>query len=185
VYNRYCTLTGTFENRIQETDIVEILTYPDPFLKKKAEGVTEFTEELRKTVADMLEQMYLYKGIGLASMQVGIPERLFVLDISSEKDNPIIIINPVITERSSSREPFEEGCLSVPGIRENIVRPEELHLKWQDIDGTEHEKDFGGLEARVIQHEFDHLNGTLFIDRLGYLKKILLKKHLRKLRGDA
>lgn len=160
---------------------MEILTYPDPFLSTKAEDVTGFNEELRNTADGMLEQMYLYQGIGLASMQVGIPDKLFVFDVSPEKKDPVIMINPRITEKSAVRDPFEEGCLSVPGICEKIMRPGEVHVVWQDIDGTEHEQDFGGIEARVIQHELDHLNGVLFIDRLGQLKKILLKKKLRAL----
>jgi peptide deformylase len=162
---------------------VKLRTYPDPFLENTEEKVEDFGAELRNVTEQMIMDMYVYGGVGLASLQVGVPERLFVIDVSENKDNPSIIINPEIIETSTEREPFEEGCLSVPGIRQDVVRPAEITLSWQDLDGNEYQKDFGGLEARVIQHELDHLNGILFIKRLTQMKKILIKKALKHLEG--
>lgn len=160
---------------------MKLRTYPDPFLKNAGEDVDDFSEELRNVTEQMIQDMYVYGGVGLASIQVGVKKSVFVIDVSQNKDNPQIIVNPEIVEASTDREPFEEGCLSVPGIRQDVVRPAEITLSWQDVDGNEYTKDFGGLEARVIQHELDHLHGVLFINRLTQMKKILIKRALKKL----
>ncbi|MFH1707203.1 MAG: peptide deformylase [Planctomycetota bacterium] len=160
---------------------MHLLVYPDPFLKEKAEAVTDFGAALEGIREGMLKGMYLYQGVGLAAIQMGVRSRVFVYDVSPDRDRPELVINPRIVVASTEREAFEEGCLSVPGIRQNVIRPVAVTLAWQDIKGREYQDDFEGLSARVIQHELDHLDGTLFVTRLGRVKQLLIRKALREL----
>ncbi|MFC1582084.1 peptide deformylase [Planctomycetota bacterium] len=163
---------------------MQIRTYPDPILKEETEKIEDFSAELARITEEMIKHMYLFQGVGLASLQVGITKRVFVFDASEDRDEPMIMINPEITGSSKERQDFEEGCLSVPGIRQNVKRPISIVLAWQDLEGTSHEQEFDGLAARVIQHELDHINGILFIERLSTMQKIFIKKDLKKL-GNA
>jgi peptide deformylase len=160
----------------------EIVIEPDPILRKKSESLEKVDDELRSLLDDMLETMYSAPGIGLAAVQVGILKRLIVIDISKEKDkkNPLFLINPEIISRSKNTSIHEEGCLSLPGHFAEIERPAECHIKYIDYNGKEKEIEANGLLSTCIQHEVDHLNGTLFIDYLSKLKKDMILKKLVK-----
>ena len=160
----------------------EIVIEPDPILRKKSESLEKVDDELRRLLDDMLETMYSAPGIGLAAVQVGILKRLIVIDISKEKDkkNPLFLINPEIISRSKNTSIHEEGCLSLPGHFAEIERPAECHIKYIDYNGKEKEIEANGLLSTCIQHEVDHLNGTLFIDHLSKLKKDMILKKLVK-----
>jgi peptide deformylase len=167
--------------------IREIVKYPDPVLQQPAEPVTEFNDELRALVEDMFESMYAAKGIGLAAPQIGISKRLTVIDLSF-KENPderIVLINPEIIHREG-RQYEEEGCLSLPDIREKVVRAEKVTVRAQNLDGEWFEIDGEELLARAFQHEIDHLDGMLFIFRISALKRDLVLRRIRKLQraGD-
>ena len=147
-------------------------------LRRKAEGIIDFNHDLKKIAEVMLETMHNYNGIGLAAPQVDISKRIVVTDISPvEKGyNSMIFVNPKIME-SQGEKIFEEGCLSIPGVNENILRPEKILLQYQDIAGNEKKSEFESWMARVLQHEIDHLDGILFIDYLSPIKKkIVLNK---------
>lgn len=155
-----------------------------PVLREKTQEVTSFDEKLEGFVNNMLETMYNADGIGLAANQVGDKRSIFIVDEFSEdrsKTNAHIFINPKITSFSESTSEYKEGCLSIPKFYENVTRPEEVEIEYQDINGESKKIAAGGLLARVIQHEFDHLNGILFFDRLTQLKKTLTKSKLRKI----
>ena len=158
----------------------EIVIEPDPILRKKSERLEKVDDELRSLLDDMLETMYTAPGIGLAAVQVGILKRLIVIDISKEKDkkNPLFLINPEIISKSKKTSIYEEGCLSLPGHYAEIERPAECHIKYIDYNGKEKEIEANGLLSTCIQHEVDHLNGTLFIDYLSKLKKDMILKKL-------
>jgi len=160
----------------------EIVIEPDPILRKKSERLEKVDDELRSLLDDMLETMYAAPGIGLAAVQVGILKRLIVIDISKEKDkkNPLFLINPEIISKSKKTSIYEEGCLSLPGHYAEIERPAECHIKYIDYNGKEKEIEANGLLSTCIQHEVDHLNGTLFIDYLSKLKKDMILKKLVK-----
>ena len=160
----------------------EIVIEPDPILRKKSENLEKVDDELRSLLNDMLETMYSAPGIGLAAVQVGILKRLIVIDISKEKDrkDPLFFINPEIISRSKNTSIYEEGCLSLPGYYAEIERPAECHIKYIDYNGKEKEIKANGLLSTCIQHEVDHLNGTLFIDYLSKLKKTMIIKKLSK-----
>ncbi len=147
----------------------------DEVLREKAEDVTEFDDQLKNLVDDMIETMHESDGIGLAAPQVGISRRLLVTDVSPvEADHvPQAFINPVILETNGDVL-LEEGCLSIPGVREDVSRPEEILLKYQTVDGEEKTEKFTGWMSRVLQHEIDHLDGILFIDHLGSVKRKLV-----------
>jgi peptide deformylase len=160
--------------------LLDILEFPDPRLRTKAKKVSVFDQRL-KTVADnMLETMYQAHGIGLAATQVDIHEAIIVVDVSDESDQPLVLINPEIMESSGGELEYEEGCLSVPGFRENIIRPEKVKIKAQRTNGDEFEIVCEGLLAVCIQHEMDHLEGKLFVDYLSSLKRQRIKKKLEK-----
>jgi peptide deformylase len=142
--------------------VLTIRQYGDPVLKQVTKDVEEIDGRLKRLVDDMLETMYDAPGVGLAANQVGVQRRLFVYDIG---DGPQVVINPRITE-TSGEWPFEEGCLSVPGLHWTIVRPNEVHLTGLDLDGNELSIDADEYQGRVFQHEVDHLDGTLLIERL-------------------
>ena len=161
---------------------MKIIKYGNPILRMKSKAVTEFNDELRKTIDDMILAMQEGEGIGLAAPQVAISKSFFVIDNSLIEENgvPEAIINPEILS-SHGESVIEEGCLSVPGIREDVKRPEFIRVKYQDVQGKVHEKDLDGLKARVFQHEIDHLHGIFFVDKIGAMKRKLLHKQLRQI----
>ena len=160
---------------------LKILTFPDPRLRKVASPVIKFDKSLKKITSDMLETMYEEDGIGLAATQVDIHERIIVMDISEERNDPMIFINPEfkILDNKSLLS-FSEGCLSVPGVTEEITRPENIYLSWQDEKGNSHEAEPSGLLTVCIQHEIDHLEGKLMVDYLSPLKRDRIRKKATK-----
>jgi peptide deformylase len=160
--------------------ILTILEFPDPRLRKKAVPITTFNATLLENIDDMLETMYEAPGIGLAATQVNIHQRLLVIDISEEKNEPMVFINPEITILDPELLIGEEGCLSVPGYYEEVERPGEIHVKALDGEGNEFELEADGLLAKCIQHEVDHLDGKLFVDYLSILKRQRIKSKLEK-----
>jgi peptide deformylase len=163
-----------------------ILEYPDPRLRIRAEPVTQVDDELRQLAADMLETMYAAPGIGLAATQVNVHKRMLVLDVSEERDEPMVFVNPQLLE-TEGRVGNEEGCLSVPGLYETVERAERIKVRALDLDGKPFELEADGILAICIQHEMDHLDGKLFVDYLSDLKRERFKKRLLKKakRGDA
>jgi peptide deformylase len=159
-----------------------ILTEPDPFLRQKSTKVDEVNNEIRALMDDMLETMYNAPGIGLAAIQVGIPKRIIVIDLTrdDEKKNPLHFVNPEIISNSDLLGTYEEGCLSVPGQFAEINRPNKCKIKYLDYNGNEQVLEAQGLLATCIQHEIDHLEGILFIDYLSKLKKNMIVKKLSK-----
>lgn len=164
--------------------ILNILHFPDERLRTKAEPVAEVTNKHRTLISDMLETMYDAPGIGLAATQVNVHERILVIDISEEKDQPIVLINPEILEKEGDQE-FDEGCLSVPGIYETLHRAEKVRVKALNDKGENFEMRAEGLLAICIQHEIDHLEGKLFVDYLSQLKKQRIRKKLEKQQKNA
>jgi peptide deformylase len=162
--------------------IRKILIEPDPFLRQKSYDIDEVDDEIRKLMDDMLDTMYAAPGIGLAAIQVGIPKRIIVIDLSKDVDkkNPLFFVNPKIIVKSKNNSTYEEGCLSVPGQFAEIDRPDQCHIKYLDYSGDKKELRAEGLLATCIQHEMDHLEGILFIDYLSKLKKNFIVKKLSK-----
>jgi peptide deformylase len=162
--------------------IYPIVKFPDPILQRASAPVTEFDNELRKLVADMFESMYAAQGIGLAAPQIGIPKRLTVIDLSNKKEpkDKIVLINPVITLQEG-KQVEEEGCLSLPEIREKVRRSARVIVKAQDEYGKWSEREGSELLARAFQHEIDHLDGVLFIFRISALKRDLILRRIRKM----
>ena len=161
--------------------ILKVLTFPDPRLRKVAVPVTKFDKSLENITSNMLETMYAEEGIGLAATQVDIHERIIVMDLSEERNDPKIFINPefkILNDKSLLS--FKEGCLSVPGISEEITRPDNIYLTWQDIKGNSHEEETSGLLTVCIQHEIDHLEGKLMVDYLSPLKRDRIRKKASK-----
>jgi peptide deformylase len=144
----------------------------------------EFGEELVKLVEDMIETMYESEGVGLAAPQVGRNIRLFVYDISPERNDPHAVVNPRIVENSGT-DAMEEGCLSVPGLRGKVRRAECVVVEGQDLSGEGIRLEAKGLAARVFQHEIDHLDGVLFCDRLSAAKRLLVRRHLKRMEDEA
>ncbi len=159
--------------------ILDILRFPDPRLRNRAKRIDQVDAALQGVIDDMLETMYQAPGIGLAATQVNIAKRLIVMDLSEEKNQPLILINPEIIERDGSDE-HEEGCLSVPGIYETVKRAERIRVKALDREGNPFEMDADELLAICIQHEIDHLDGKLFVDYLSSLKRQRIRKKLEK-----
>jgi peptide deformylase len=161
--------------------IRKILTEPDPFLRQKSVEIDNVDDEIRKLMDDMLDTMYAAPGIGLAAIQVGIPKRIIVIDVSKEEEKkPQYFINPKILLKSNNNATYEEGCLSVPGQFAEIDRPDQCHINYLDYNGKQQELKAEGLLATCIQHEIDHLEGILFIDYLSKLKKSFIVKKLSK-----
>ena len=156
-----------------------ILHYPDPRLRKPALPVETVDDRIRTLVDDMLETMYAAPGIGLAATQVNVQKRLVVMDVSEQKNQPLVFINPTLLEREGENE-SEEGCLSVPGFYEAVRRAERVRVSALDRDGEPFEIDASGLLAVCIQHEMDHLDGKLFVDYLSALKRDRIRKKLEK-----
>jgi len=159
--------------------VLTVLHYPDERLRTIAKPVAAVNAETRQLVADMLETMYAENGIGLAATQVNVHQRVVVIDLSEERNQPQVFINPEITEKSGDTT-YEEGCLSVPQNYANVERASEITLKAQDLDGNWFEVKADGLLAICLQHELDHLVGKLFIDYLSPLKRDRIKKKLEK-----
>lgn len=164
--------------------LLEILHYPDPRLRKVAAAVTTFDAALRQLADDMLETMYAAPGIGLAATQVNVHKRLLVVDVSSERESPLCLVNPRILEARGEGE-MDEGCLSVPGTYEAVRRPEWVRVAAQDVEGQPFEFEFEGLLAVCVQHEMDHLEGKLFVDRLSPLKRSRIRRKFEKAQRQA
>jgi peptide deformylase len=162
--------------------IREILTVPDPVLKQKSTPVERVDDELRALMDDMLETMYAAPGIGLAAVQIGVPKRVIVMDLHrpDEPNEPRYFVNPEIVWASEETEPYEEGCLSVPEIYDEVERPARVKLRYLNYQGEQVEEDAEGLFAVCIQHEMDHLEGVLFIDHLSRLKREQAIKKVKK-----
>ncbi|MBB5517464.1 peptide deformylase [Amphiplicatus metriothermophilus] len=162
--------------------IREILVAPDPRLRQVSRPVEKVDDSLRALMDDMLETMYAAPGIGLAAIQVGVPLRVIVMDISGEADarQPRCFVNPEILDPSEETAVYEEGCLSVPDYYDEVERPARCRIRYLDYDGEEKIEDAEGLLATCIQHEMDHLNGVLFIDHLSRLKRDRILRRLKK-----
>ena len=161
--------------------IRKILIEPDPFLRQISQEVEKVDDEVRKLMDDMLDTMYAAPGIGLAAIQVGVPKRVIVIDLSKkERKEPIYFVNPKIIIKSKNNSTYEEGCLSVPGQFAEIDRPNQCHISYLDYHGDKKELKAEGLLATCIQHEMDHLEGILFIDYLSKLKRSMIVKKLSK-----
>ncbi len=160
----------------------QIITIPDPLLRKVSLPVTSVNKEVKNLMDDMLETMYAAPGIGLAAVQVGILKRIIVIDLSKdgEKKDPLFIVNPQITFKSNELISYEEGCLSIPNQFAEVKRPSSCKVNFLDYDGKKREINADGLLATCIQHEVDHLDGVLFIDHLSKLKKDLILKKNKK-----
>ena len=159
-----------------------ILIAPDPRLKAVSDSVPRVDDEIRKMVDDMLESMYAADGIGLAAIQIGAPKRIIVMDLDQKegRKNPRVFINPKILWASEELATFEEGCLSVPEIWEDVERPARIRAEFLARDGTRQEMEADGLLATCLQHEMDHLEGVLFIDHLSKLKRSIALRKLQK-----
>jgi peptide deformylase len=166
--------------------IHEIVKYPDPVLAKPAAPITEFDAALKKLVAEMFESMYAAQGIGLAAPQIGLSKRLTVIDLSFKKnpEEKIVLINPEILEEEG-KQFEEEGCLSLPEIREKVHRAARVKVRAQNEKGESFELDGEELLARAFQHEIDHLNGVLFIDRISRLKREMALRKIRKMQKNG
>ncbi len=164
----------------------KILTIPDPVLRKKSDLVKKVNKDIKNLMNDMIQTMYEAPGIGLAAIQIGVPKRVVVMDLSKdpEKKIPMYFINPEITWRSNSNSTYEEGCLSIPNQFAKIDRPDKCKVKYLDYNGNEKEVIAEGLFSTCIQHEIDHLNGILFIDYLSKLKKEIIIKKVSKNKKD-
>jgi len=160
--------------------ILNILEFPDPRLRTIAKPVTVFDAALSQLIDDMFETMYAAPGIGLAATQVNVHKRVVVMDLSEDKSEPRVFVNPEFEPLTEQMDQYQEGCLSVPGFYENVDRPQKVRIKAQDRDGTPYELIAEGLLAVCIQHECDHLNGKLFVDYLSSLKRDRIKKKLEK-----
>jgi peptide deformylase len=164
-----------------------ILLHPDPRLKKAAAPVADLSDGLRRLADDMVETMYGAPGIGLAAPQVGVLERLIVLDCTpddSAECGLLVMFNPQIMAQSDEISSYEEGCLSIPDHYGQVTRPAEVTVTWLDRDGTQQQQDFSGLWSTCVQHEIDHLNGKLFIDYLGIMKRQLITRKMQKLKRE-
>jgi peptide deformylase len=162
--------------------VYPIVKFPDPILQRPTEPVTAFDDDLRRLIDDMFESMYVAHGIGLAAPQIGIPKRLTVIDLSFQKkpEDKMALINPeVVFKEGKIYE--EEGCLSLPDIREKVARAAKVKIRAQDLEGNWFERDADDLLARAFQHEIDHLDGVLFIFRISALKRDFVLRKIRKL----
>jgi peptide deformylase len=177
--------------------VLPIYVYGEAILRQQTETVKENAEALQQLIDDLLETMHVAAGIGLAAPQVGRTERLFVVDLSKLADEamqkgqtlppqPMVFINPEVVWESDEEVEFEEGCLSIPDIREIVIRPERIRLRYLDRTFTPQEIEVGDLLARVIQHEYDHLEGILFVDHISAFRRRLLRRRLRDMaRGEV
>ncbi|MEM6942408.1 MAG: peptide deformylase [Pseudomonadota bacterium] len=166
-----------------------IVLHPDPRLKKVCDPIPAVTDDIRRLMDDMLDTLYDAPGIGLAAPQVGVNARVIVMDCAPrEAENappqPMKLANPEITWTSEEETTLEEGCLSIPDIYADITRPSAVRVRWLDETGTSHEDDFTGIWAVCIQHEIDHLDGKLFIDFLGPMRRRLITEKMKKVKRD-
>lgn len=167
--------------------IKSILIHPDPRLKKVCAPIPAVTPEIGKLAEDMLETMYHAPGIGLAAPQVGVIQRLLVMDCVKDAEaapRPMVLINPEITWESEARSSYEEGCLSIPEQYGEVERPAEVAVRWLGLDGKIAEEKFDGLWAICVQHEIDHLNGRLFIDYLKPMRRQMITRKMEKLKRE-
>jgi peptide deformylase len=166
----------------------KIIVIPDPLLRQESAPVAAITREIRALADDMLETMYDAPGIGLAAVQIGVPQRVVTIDLAKQDEprNPVVFVNPEIVAASEETSTYEEGCLSIPEYYEAVERPAAVRVRYMDLDGKTQELDADGLMATCIQHEIDHLDGKLFIDYLSKLKRDRVMTKFRKLakRGD-
>jgi len=163
-----------------------VRVYGDPVLRVRAREITDFDDSLRQLVADMKETMVAYNGVGLAANQVGVPQRVLVVDVPVDETTRVghVLVNPQLSERKGSQE-GEEGCLSIPGVYEDVKRAQSVRVRGLDADGRPLDLVVEGYLARAVQHEVDHLDGVLFVDRISALKRALLKRKLEELaRGE-
>ena len=161
--------------------IRKILKFPDQDLRIKAKPVESFDDELKTLTDDMFETMHSVNGIGLAATQIGVAKQVAVIDISPEKNEPLVIVNPAIQILDPSKtEDYDEGCLSVPGFFETISRPSDIKISYQDLNGQKQEIKPEGLLTKVVQHELDHLNGRLFVDHISELKRRRIRNKIVK-----
>ena len=164
-----------------------ILKHPDPRLKKVCAAVTEITGEVKALARDMLETMYEAPGVGLAAPQVGEMQRLFVMDCVKDPELapcPMVLINPQVVWVSDEKATYEEGCLSIPDVYYEVERPAVVRVRWTDLSGKDQEEEFSGLWATCAQHEIDHLDGRLFIDYLGPMKRQMITRKMEKLKRE-
>ena len=162
---------------------LKILIFPDPKLRKVAKKIDKFDKSLEILSQNMLKTMYESEGIGLAATQVDIHIRLVVMDLSEERNEPRVFVNPEYTILDKSPFTYEEGCLSIPGFNEEISRPSKILLKWQDLQGNLHEEKPDGIFTVCAQHEIDHLDGKLFVDYLSPIKRDRIRKKLENRRN--
>ncbi len=160
--------------------LLPILSYPDPRLRTIAKPVKEVTPEIKTLIADMIETMYDAQGIGLAASQVDRHIQLIVMDLSEDKNAPMVFINPKVTPLVEEKQPYEEGCLSVPDVYDKVERPNKVHIEALDENGERIDKVVDGLLAVCIQHEMDHLNGVIFVDYLSRLKQTRARDKVKK-----
>ncbi|MDP5086840.1 MAG: peptide deformylase [Yoonia sp.] len=164
-----------------------ILIHPDPRLKKVATPVASVTDDLRRLADDMLETMYHAPGIGLAAPQVGVMDRVLVMDCVKDegaRPDPMVLINPKVLWTSEARNVYEEGCLSIPEQYAEVERPAEVEVEWMELDGKTRREKFDALWATCVQHEMDHLDGKLFIDYLRPLKRQMITRKMQKLKRE-
>jgi len=193
-------------------DVYNIVNVPDPILKETGSVIENITSDIQTQAKKMVNTMYFGKGIGLAANQVGITNRMFVMDLPEGSwrygeeingvltieagyrsgkgtdeiaRNPTVFINPEVIWESEQQSVYEEGCLSIPGQYADVIRPATVRVKFQDVEGATHEAEYEGLDAACVQHEIDHLNGVLFIDYISPLKRNMILKKMRKLNKDA
>lgn len=160
--------------------LLEILEFPDPRLRTKAKPVERVTADIRQLIDDMFDTMYDAPGIGLAATQVNVHQRILVIDISEERNQPLVFINPEITVLNPELGEYDEGCLSVPGFYETVCRPSRVAVTALDREGQPFNRELDGLLAICLQHEMDHLEGKLFVDYLSPLKRQRIRRKLEK-----
>ena len=164
--------------------LLKILIFPDPRLRTVAKAVEKVDDSLKKLTEDMLETMYEGSGIGLAATQVNVHKRVIVVDISEKKDEPLVLINPVLKKVIDPElKTYSEGCLSVPGFYEELERPSEIEISFQDVNGLDHTLIANGLLSVVVQHEMDHLEGKMMVDSISNVKREMIRKKLSKTKG--
>ena len=164
--------------------LLKILIFPDPRLRTVAKAVEKVDDSLKKLTEDMLETMYEGSGIGLAATQVDVHKRVIVVDISEKKDEPLVLINPVLKKVSDPElKTYSEGCLSVPGFYEELERPSEIEISFQDEKGQDQTLIANGLLSVVVQHEMDHLEGKMMVDSISNVKREMIRKKLSKAKG--
>ena len=164
-----------------------ILLFPDPRLRKACALVGRITPEIETLAADMLATMYAAPGVGLAAPQVRLLSRLFVIDCNKDPEAPrapVVMVHPQVVSAADALNAYEEGCLSFPEQYAEVTRPAEVRMRWTGLDGKTHERDFDGLWATCAQHELDHLNGRLFIDHIGPMKRQMISRRMTKMKRE-